>query len=250
MPHLFVSDLHLDAAAPAAIEQFEGFLAHQARGAESLYILGDLFEAWVGDDDPEPGRDRVCRALRRASDAGLATFILHGNRDFLFGAGFTARTGVRVLPDPVLAELDGIPVLLSHGDLLCTDDHSYQELRSIVRDPKWQRRFLSLPLPVRAFLADQARAGSRAHTARVIPQIMDVNEAAVVAAFKASGARWLIHGHTHRPGTEEYLIDGERAVRIVLGAWYEQGSYLHWQRGRFGQVSLGPGRSPEVPSGT
>jgi UDP-2,3-diacylglucosamine hydrolase len=250
MSHLFVSDLHLDAAAPAAIQQFERFLAHQARGAETLYILGDLFEAWVGDDDPEPARDRVCRALRRASDAGLATFILHGNRDFLFGPGFTARTGVRVLPDPVLAELDGIPVLLSHGDLLCTDDHSYQELRSVVRDPKWQSRFLSLPLAARSFLADQARAGSRAHTARVVPQIMDVNESAVLAAFKASGARWMIHGHTHRPATHEYLIDGERALRLVLGAWYEEGSYLHWQRGGFGQVSLGRASPQVAPSGT
>jgi UDP-2,3-diacylglucosamine hydrolase len=237
--HLFVSDLHLDAAAPQAIAQFEGFLEHEARGADSLYILGDLFEAWVGDDDPEPERDRVCRALLRATSAGLPCFILHGNRDFLFGAGFSARTGVRVLPDPVLAELDGTPVLLSHGDLLCTDDHSYQELRSMVRAPGWQRRFLALPLAARSLLADAARAGSRAHTARIVPQIMDVNESAVLAAFRASGARWLIHGHTHRPGVEEYRIDGERALRLVLGAWYREGSYLRWHHGEYRLVTLG-----------
>ncbi len=239
MAHLFVSDLHLDAAAPAAIAQFEGFLAGEARGAESLYILGDLFEAWVGDDDPEPARDRVCRALRAASEAGLPTFILHGNRDFLFGPGFTRRTGVRVLGDPVLAELDDTRVLLSHGDLLCTDDHAYQELRTLVRDPAFQRRFLSLPLEARSLLADAARAGSRAHTARVVPKIMDVNEEVVQRAFRESGARWLIHGHTHRPGSSEYRIDGEPARRIVLGAWYETGSYLSWSRGAFRAVTLG-----------
>lgn len=240
MAHLFVSDLHLDAAAPEAIAQFEAFLAHQARGAESLYILGDLFEAWVGDDDAEPARDRVCRALRAATDAGLVAFVLHGNRDFLYGAGFTARTGVRVLPDPVLAELDDTPVLLSHGDLFCTDDHAYQELRTVVRDPSFQRRFLALPLAARSLLAAEARAGSRAHTARVVPQIMDVNEQAVQSAFQVSGARWLIHGHTHRPATHEYLLEGEPARRIVLGAWYETGSYLVWSRGEHRQVSLGP----------
>ncbi len=250
MAHLFVSDLHLDAAAPAAIGQFEAFLAHEARGADALYILGDLFEAWVGDDDAEPARERVCRALRNAAANGLPCFLLHGNRDFLLGAGFTARTGVRVLPDPVLAELDAIPVLLTHGDILCTDDHAYQELRTVVRSGPWQRRFLALPLPARNLLADAARAGSRAHTTRVVPDIMDVNQTAVQAAFRASGARWLIHGHTHRPGVEEYLVDGERAVRIVLGAWYETGSYLRWHRGKYQSITLERARSPVIPSGT
>ncbi|MGB8328084.1 MAG: UDP-2,3-diacylglucosamine diphosphatase [Steroidobacteraceae bacterium] len=238
MTHLFVSDLHLDASAPDAIAAFERFLAHEARGAASLYILGDLFEAWIGDDDAEPQRSRVCEALRRATAAGLPCFVLRGNRDFLFGPGFCERTGARLLPDAVIARLDDTPVLLAHGDQFCTDDHAYQELRAIVRSPAWQRRFLSLPADARTMLADEARAGSRAHTARVVPRIMDVNENAVQAVLRASGARWLIHGHTHRPGAHEYSVDGERAMRLVLGAWYEQGSYLRWSRGEFQSVTL------------
>src|SRR5215469_92317 len=142
MALLFVSDLHLDAASPRPIEQFLEFLATEAAGAEALYILGDLFEAWIGDDDPEPTRARVCDALSRLTSGGVACFVLHGNRDFLLGAGFSVRTGCVLLPDPVIAELDGERVLLTHGDALCTGDHAYQELRSTVRDERWQQRFL------------------------------------------------------------------------------------------------------------
>src|SRR6516164_5761558 len=187
MARLFVSDVHLDAAAPLATEQFLGFLREEAAGAEALYILGDLFEAWVGDDDEEPGNERVCVALRE----------------------------------------------LTHGDALCTDDHPYQELRSIVRQPSWQQRFLALPRPHREQLADEARAGSRRHTSRTVPYIMDVNTQAVTAAFRAGRVRRIIHGHTHRPGVHELEVDGARAQRIVLGAWYEQGSVLRYERGRY-----------------
>jgi len=230
---LFVSDVHLDAASPEAAEQFLAFLRTEAARAEALYILGDLFEAWVGDDDREPGNERVCRALRELTASGVACFTLHGNRDFLLGAGFSERSGCRLLADPVIAELDGERVLLTHGDALCTDDHAYQELRSIVRDPIWQRRFLSLPRAHRELLSHEARAGSRRHTARTVPQIMDVNAAAVTAAFRATHVRRMIHGHTHRPGVHELEIGGERAQRIVLGAWYEQGSYLRCDRGSY-----------------
>ncbi|MBK7250136.1 MAG: UDP-2,3-diacylglucosamine diphosphatase [Gammaproteobacteria bacterium] len=232
MAQLFVSDLHLDAGAPEATQQFLGFLRREARDADALYILGDLFESWIGDDDPEPGRERICAGLRELTRA-VPCFVLSGNRDFLLGAGFAARSGARLLPDPVVADLDGTAVLLSHGDTLCTGDHGYQALRSIVRSPRWQARFLALGLEARALLADQARAGSRAHTARVVPQIMDVAPEAVLAALRATGTRWLIHGHTHRPGVHELELDGARAVRIVLGAWYEQGSVLVWDRGRY-----------------
>ncbi|MGH8325224.1 MAG: UDP-2,3-diacylglucosamine diphosphatase [Steroidobacteraceae bacterium] len=224
MAALFVSDLHLDAGAPAAIEQFLEFLAGAAARAETLYILGDLFESWIGDDDPDPEKARVCRALRSLGERGVPCFVLHGNRDFLLGDEFCERTGSVLLPDPVVVELAGERVLLTHGDALCTDDPAYQELRSAVRSPAWQRRFLALPVEVRAGLAAQARAGSQSHTRRTVQAIMDVNEQAVAEAFRATGTRRIIHGHTHRPGIHEGLLDDAAVHRIVLGAWYEQGS--------------------------
>jgi len=233
MARLFVSDVHLDAAAPQAIEQFLAFLRGEAAAAEALYILGDLFEAWVGDDDEEAGNERVCRALRDLTAGDVACFALHGNRDFLLGAGFCERSGCRLLSDPVIAQLEGERVLLTHGDALCTDDHPYQELRSIVRQDSWQQRFLALPRAHREQLADEARAGSRRHTSRTVPYIMDVNAQAVTAAFRAAGVRRMVHGHTHRPGVHDLDVDGEPAQRIVLGAWYEQGSFLRYERGRF-----------------
>jgi UDP-2,3-diacylglucosamine hydrolase len=238
MRRLFVSDVHLDAERPDASEQFLAFLGAEASRAAALYILGDLFEAWVGDDDRAIGNERVCRALRSLADSGVACFALHGNRDFLLGAGFSARSGCRMLSDPVIAQLDGERVLLTHGDALCTDDHAYQELRSIVRQTPWQRRFLALPRAHRELLADEARAGSRRHTARTVPYIMDVNAAAVTTAFRAAHAQRMIHGHTHRPGVHALEIDGKPTERIVLGAWYEQGSYLSCEGGQYQLRSL------------
>ncbi len=233
MARLFVSDVHLDARAPEATEQFLGFLAGEAAAAEALYILGDLFEAWVGDDDQDPAKERVCRGLRALAARGVACFALHGNRDFLLGEGFCERSGCRLLTDPVVAQFDGEPVLLTHGDALCTDDHPYQELRSMVRSRDWQQRFLALPRSHRELLADEARAGSRRHISRTVPYIMDVNTGAVAAAFRAARVRRMIHGHTHRPGMHEVQTDGGLAQRIVLGAWYEQGSYLSCERGKY-----------------
>ena len=233
MSRLFVSDVHLDAGAPEAVEQFLSFLRIHAANAEALYILGDLFEAWVGDDETEVEKSAVRQGLRALTASGVACFILHGNRDFLLGRGFCEDTGCRLLPDPVIAELDGERVLLTHGDSLCIDDHSYQELRSIVRTAPWQRRFLALPLSDREMLANQARAGSRQHTARTIPKIMDVNPDAVTTAYRVTGVRRIIHGHTHRPGIHETMIEGARAQRIVLGAWYEQGSYLVYENEQY-----------------
>jgi UDP-2,3-diacylglucosamine hydrolase len=233
MARLFVSDVHLDAGAPEATEQFLAFLATEAAAAQALYILGDLFEAWVGDDDADPHNERVCRALRALSERGVACFALHGNRDFLLSTGFSARSGCRLLSDPVVARVEGERVLLTHGDALCTDDHAYQELRSVVREASWQRRFLALPRAHRELLANEARAGSRRHTSRSVPYIMDVNPAAVAAAFRAAAVRRLIHGHTHRPGVHDLRLDGAAAQRIVLGAWYEQGSYLSCEHGKY-----------------
>jgi UDP-2,3-diacylglucosamine hydrolase len=233
MTRLFISDLHLDAAAPEAVAQFLDFLRTQAADAQALYILGDLFEAWVGDDDPDPTKARVCEGLRALTANGVGCFVLHGNRDFLIGRDFCRRTGSRLLADPVVADLDGERVLLTHGDALCTDDHSYQELRSTVRTPEWQRRFLALPLADRELIANQARAGSKEHTSRVIPNIMDVNQDAVSTAYRATRVRRIIHGHTHRPGVHDTAIEGEPAQRLVLGAWYEQGSYIRYENGHY-----------------
>jgi UDP-2,3-diacylglucosamine hydrolase len=207
------------------VEQFRVFLARDAREADALYILGDLFEAWVGDDDDEPVRRQVCEALR-ALTSTVPCFVMRGNRDFLFGDGFERRTGCTLLPDPLLLETGALRALVSHGDVLCTDDHAYQELRTIVREAGWQRRFLALPLAARRSVAEAARQGSREHTRATMREVMDVNEAAVRAAFRATGTRLMIHGHTHRPGIYRHEVDGEPATRIVLGDWYDQGSCL------------------------
>jgi len=230
---LFVSDLHLDAGARVALEVFLQFLRTTAREAEALYILGDLFEVWIGDDDRDPDKGRVCDALLALTSSGTPCFVLHGNRDFLYGAPFTTRTGCVVLPDPVIASIGAQDILLTHGDALCTGDRSYQELRSIVRQPQWQKRFLGLPRSARERLAERARRGSRAHTATTSDYIMDVDAAAVTAALRVSGARIMIHGHTHRPGIHELSVDGAPATRIVLGAWHTCASYLVAQDGRF-----------------
>ncbi len=226
MASLLVSDLHLDPTAPWAIETFVGFLAREARDAAALYILGDLFEAWVGDDQANDASATVVAALRALTFSGVPCFALHGNRDFLLGAGFARATGITLLPDPVVVQLEGTPTLLTHGDLLCVDDVSYQELRTIVRAAAWQQRFLALPLATRELLANEARAGSKAHTQRVQPAIMDVNDAAVIAALRTTNTRRVIHGHTHRPAAHEHWVDGERAERFVLDAWYERASCL------------------------
>jgi UDP-2,3-diacylglucosamine hydrolase len=230
---VFVSDVHLDASAPDASEQFFAFLDTHAAHAEALYILGDLFEMWVGDDDPDPEKRRVISALRKLTDRGVACFVIHGNRDFLLGRQFCDEAGVRLLPDPIVIELDGERVLVTHGDALCTDDYAYQELRSSVRTPDWQKKFLALPFAVRDSFANQARKGSKAHTARVAPKIQDVNLSAVETAFRSARVHRMIHGHTHRPGVHDMRVDGEPAQRIVLGAWYEEGSYLVYENGKY-----------------
>jgi len=238
MATLFASDLHLDSEAPWAIDAFLAFLAGAARNAEALYLLGDIFEAWVGDDDQGADNDRICEGLAALTRSGVATYAIHGNRDFLLGEAFTRRTGVKLLPDPVMVELYGVPTLLSHGDVFCTEDVSYQQLRSIVRKPGWQRRFLSLPLATRRALASAARAGSKAHTGRAIPTIMDVNADAVLRAFRATGARRLIHGHTHRPAIHPSLVDGVSAERVVLAPWYEAASCLSVDAGGVREIPL------------
>ncbi|MFT3904919.1 MAG: UDP-2,3-diacylglucosamine diphosphatase [Steroidobacteraceae bacterium] len=227
MHTLFVSDLHLDAAEPEALEQFLGWLAGPARAADCLYILGDLFEVWIGDDDRDPVRARACAALGQLA-AQVPVYVMCGNRDFLLGPGFERRSGTRLISDPLTIDLYGERVLLTHGDLLCTADSSYQNLRSIVRRPGWQKTLRALPLVTRQVLADAARAGSRRHTQSTDEYIMDVNEAAVQAVLLATGVRTLIHGHTHRPGIHRYAMGKQLARRFVLGAWHHEGWCLRW----------------------
>jgi len=228
MATLFISDLHLDPARPDITSQALAFLESEARGAEALYILGDLFEAWVGDDDPEPEKRRVIAALKRLTDGGLPCYFMHGNRDFLVGAGFAQASGCTLLQDPTIIELHGTRVMLMHGDTLCTDDHEYQAFRKMVRNPDWQRVMLAKPLAERLALARHLRETSAASMAGKPMEIMDVSQDAVIAAMREHEVYTLLHGHTHRPAIHRFEADGQEAVRIVLGDWYTQGSALAW----------------------
>jgi len=230
---LFVSDLHLDAASPAIAQQFHAFLEDEARSAEALYILGDLFEVWLGDDDPDPAARATVRALRALTDSGVPVFVMHGNRDFLIGDRFCRETGATLLADGTVVELHGERAVLMHGDALCTDDAGYQHLRRIVRNPLVRGIFRVMTLEQRRAFARRLRAGSREHVGMTAPEIMDVNAEAVAQAFRMAGVRTMIHGHTHRPAIHPLEIDGAPAKRVVLGDWYTQGSVLEVSPGGF-----------------
>ncbi len=228
MTTMFISDLHLDAERPRITALFGQFLDGEAREADALYILGDLFDAWVGDDDPSPAGAFVAGKLRALVDAGVPVYCIRGNRDFLLGVAYAKRTGMSVLPDPAVVMLAGEPTLVLHGDLLCTDDTAYQQFRAQTRDSRWQQHFLSQPLDARLAFAAQARAASKARygelvSAGMAESIGDVAPASVQEWFKRYGVRRMIHGHTHRPAIHD---EGYGRTRIVLGDWYEQGSVL------------------------
>jgi len=229
----FASDLHLDPATPDIAARFLRFLAGPVQGAGSLYLLGDIFEAWLGDDDPEPAHREVVAALASVSARGTLLYLMHGNRDFLLGERFCAETGATLLDDPVIATIGGERVLLSHGDGLCVDDGSYQRLRALVRDAHVRRGFAALPLASRRRLAAEARAGSRAHLAAAGEYITDANQAAVETLMQSAGVRTMIHGHTHRPATHRFELAGIGYTRIVLGAWHANASVLQWNGAGF-----------------
>src|SRR5688572_24801774 len=221
MPTLFISDLHLDAERPQVTELFGRFLREEARGADALYVLGDLFEAWVGDDDPSETGAFVARELDALSKAGTPVSFIRGNRDFLLGDDYARRAGMAILPDPAVVVLYGQPTLLMHGDLLCTDDVAYQQFRAQTRKPQWQAQFLSQPLAARVAFAQQARAASQAHQSGLkkegtMETITDVAPAAVEGTFSRYGLDRIIHGHTHRPAVHELDVDGRPCERIVL----------------------------------
>lgn len=236
-PVLFIADLHLDPQRPAITQLFLEFLAGEARQAQALYILGDLFEAWIGDDAVSPDQP-VITALRALADSGVPVYVMHGNRDFLLGQDFEAMTGTRLLPEPSRIDLDGEPTLIMHGDSLCVDDVEYQRFRAMVRDPDWQADFLAKSLDERKAYAQQARLASSEHGGQTADEIMDVNAEAVERCMAEHGVRQLIHGHTHRPAIHELFIAGETARRVVLGDWFEQGSLLRAREGSLELQSL------------
>jgi UDP-2,3-diacylglucosamine hydrolase len=227
MATLFIADLHLDPARPQITDLFERYLAgDDVRHADALYILGDLVEAWIGDDDDAELPARIATATRAVRDAGVPVYFMVGNRDFLLGPAFAARAGLTLLDDGTVHDIHGRRTLLMHGDVLCTDDVAYQAVRKQVRTPEWRAQILAMPLQARRAFAAKAREDSKAHTGNTMESIMDVNADAVAEAMRKAGVTRLIHGHTHRPAVHDFQLAGTPAQRIVLGDWYEQGSVL------------------------
>jgi len=231
---LFISDLHLAPAEPGAVQAFHRFLQGPARSAQALYILGDLFEYWAGDDDlAEPFNAEICAALSALARAGVKVHFMRGNRDFLAGPGFAQAAGLCLIDEPYVISLGGEPVLLMHGDALCTDDLAYQAFRAQVRDPLWQSQFLAQPLAARKKLIAALRERSETEKQGKAMSIMDVNAAAVVEAMRAQGVRKLIHGHTHRPAHHTLTLDGQDAERWVLSDWCKTPAFLRASRTGF-----------------
>ena len=232
MHSIFVSDLHLSPDRPRINQVFFDFAARIAARAESVFILGDLFEYWVGDDDlADPFNASVADALAQLSRGGVRLRLMQGNRDVLLGEEFTRRCGAELLADPALLDLHGTRTLIMHGDTLCTDDVEYQKFRVYARDPGNQRRFLSQPLPERRKQAMGMRAESEKHKYATSLEIMDVAQAAVENVLREHGYPRLIHGHTHRPARHLHTVDGRRCERWVLNDWYQRGGYLYCDGG-------------------
>lgn len=225
---LFISDLHLAAARPEILRAFLLFLERRAPRAEALYILGDLFDAYIGDDDDRFPNGVVRRALRALADRGTRVHFQHGNRDFLLGPRFGAAAGIELLGDHAVIDLYGTPTLLTHGDLLCTDDVRYQAARQRVRTSEWKAKALGKPLFARRLYARWYRFRSGRHKGATLAEIMDVNQDAVVQALRRFGVERLIHGHTHRPAVHEIDLGGRRAERIVLAEWIQGRPILAW----------------------
>lgn len=227
MTTLFLSDLHLEDARPEATQWLRALLRGPARKVTAVYVLGDLFESWIGDDAPSATALQVADEFAALADAGVSCHFQHGNRDFLLGEQYAQRAGLRLLPETLVIDLYGVPTLLLHGDTLCTDDVAYQAFRQQVREPAFQAAFLARPVAERQAIARQARDASRRHTGATPLAIMDVNEEAVQLAFQQHGVNRMIHGHTHRPATHHHTLGvGRTGERIVLADWYRAGSYL------------------------
>lgn len=226
MATLFIADLHLQTEEPAITAGFMRFLHSEARQADALYILGDLFEAWIGDDDPNPLHREMAVAIKSLVDSGVPCFFIHGNRDFLIGKRFARESGMQLLPEEQVLTLYGRRVLIMHGDMLCTDDPGYLAFRAKVHTPWIQTLFLALPLFIRRRIAQKMRNDSKAANSSKSMEIMDVNPQAVVEVMEKHRVQWLIHGHTHRPHIHTLSANGAQAHRVVLGAWHTQGSMV------------------------
>nr|WP_163503158.1 UDP-2,3-diacylglucosamine diphosphatase [Halomonas socia] len=227
MTTLLIADLHLHPGAPDVTEGFLAYLAKRASQANALYILGDLFEAWIGDDildtpDHDPLATQVVEALKALTDGGTKLYLMHGNRDFLLGSRFADACGATLLPDPYRVTLGGKPVLLMHGDSLCTQDDAYMAFRAQARDPQWQAQVLSMPLEARLELANSLRQQSGEANSNKAEDIMDVTPDEVDKALLEHDVATLIHGHTHRPAVHVLEVDGQPARRLVLGDWQPQ----------------------------
>ncbi|HHP1264109.1 UDP-2,3-diacylglucosamine diphosphatase [Enterobacter roggenkampii] len=226
MATLFIADLHLQTEEPAITAGFLRFLRGEAKSADALYILGDLFEAWIGDDDPNPLHREMAAAIHALVDSGVPCYFIHGNRDFLIGKRYARESGMTLLPEEQVLDLYGRKVLIMHGDTLCTDDTGYLAFRAKVHTPWIQKVFLALPLFIRNRIATRMRAGSKAANSSKSMTIMDVNPQAVVRVMEKHDVQWLIHGHTHRPDVHSLIANGQPAHRVVLGAWHTEGSMV------------------------
>ena len=226
MATLFIADLHLQTEEPAITAGFLRFLRGEAKSADALYILGDLFEAWIGDDDPNPLHREMAAAIHALVDSGVPCYFIHGNRDFLIGKHYARESGMTLLPEEQVLDLYGRKVLIMHGDTLCTDDTGYLAFRAKVHTPWIQKVFLALPLFIRNRIAARMRAGSKAANSSKSMTIMDVNPQAVVRVMEKHDVQWLIHGHTHRPDVHSLIANGQPAHRVVLGAWHTEGSMV------------------------
>jgi UDP-2,3-diacylglucosamine hydrolase len=225
----FISDLHLEAKRPEIADLFIQFLKKFTAKENSLYILGDFFEAWIGDDDLTPFNQMIIDALHTATQNGLAIYFMHGNRDFLIGKKFLRMTGCQLLPDEYLVDIFGVPTLLMHGDTLCTEDFKYLKFRKKSRG--WLFRFIILlhSLKKRRQIAERYRAASKAHTSMSPNHIMDVTQAEVERVMQKHHVQHMIHGHTHRPNVHDFKLAGKEATRTVLAAWHEDGSVLFFR---------------------
>lgn len=233
---LLISDLHLEEERPDITRAFLHFLATRARQAEALYILGDFFEVWIGDDAMTPFQQSIANALRALSERGTRIYLMHGNRDFMLGKGFCRAAGCTLLGDPSVVEFGGERVLLMHGDSLCTRDEGYMRLRRLLRNPLSLFILRNLPLSTRRKLARKLRSESRAQTRMKASDIIDVTPELIPRVLAEHGVRTLIHGHTHRPATHELEVDGHPARRIVLGDWDQQGWALQVDESGFQQA--------------
>lgn len=226
MHTLFISDLHLSHDTPVIAHNFLSLLQTQSSDLDALYILGDLFEYWLGDDGITPQHQPILGAIKHISASGVPVYFIRGNRDFLISTEFAKQTGCEILEEPTVIDLYGTPTLLMHGDLLCTDDHDYLKFREQVRNPQWQAHFLSLTMEQRIEMAKQARDASQSSAKEKTMEIMDANQLAIEQVMREHHVKRLIHGHTHRPQIHKFEIDRKHASRIVLGDWGDEASYL------------------------